>query len=179
MKNIKYIAFVIALVLVGCDDDFDLKDNGFTLQELPGYVAFNPSGTGAAFSDIDTDEAAESEDVNVEIPGGTLSDVIVNYTFSGTAVFGEDFTVDGATSAGGTLVIELTTVPNQDGSPINGDIIVNLLEDSVVDGDKTLEITIVSASNATGDLPIGRGGTDALRIAVVNIEDVDEISLLR
>ena len=122
-------------------------------------------------------EEAEFEEINIEIPGGTLSDVTVNYTFSGTAVFGEDFTVEGATSAGGSLIIELTTVPNQDGLPINGDILVNLLEDNVVDGDKTLEITIVSASNASGDLTVGRGGKDILRVAKINIEDVDEISL--
>ena len=174
MKNIKYIACVIALVFIGCDTDYDFEDRGFDLQELPNYVAFNPAGTRVTFPAIDTDEEEGSEDVSVEIPGGTLSDVTVNYTFAGTAVFGTDFTVAGATSTGGTLVIALTTTPNQDGLPVNGDIVVNLLEDGVVDGDKTLEITIVSASNATGELAVGRGGTDLLRTAVVNISDVDE-----
>ncbi|MFS4454987.1 hypothetical protein [Maribacter sp. 2304DJ31-5] len=174
MKNIKYIACLITLILIGCDNDLDFDDRGFDFQELPNYVAFNPAGTRATFPPIDTDEEEGSEDVSIEIPGGTLSDVTVNYTFGGSAIFGTDFTVDGATSAGGTLVIALTTVPNQDGLPVNGDIVVNLLEDGVIDGDKTLTITIVSASNADGELPIGRGGQDLLRTATVNIADVDE-----
>lgn len=174
MKNIKYIACVIALVFIGCETDYDFEDRGFDLQELPNYVAFNPAGTRVTFPDVDVAEDDDPEDISIEIPGGTLSDVTVNYTFGGDAVFGTDFSVDGATSAGGTLEIALTTVPNQDGLPVNGDIVVNLLEDGVVDGDKTLTITIVSASNADGELPIGRGGLDLLRTATVIIEDIDE-----
>jgi len=144
MKNIKYyIASLVALAFVGCDTDFDFEDRGFDLQELPNYVAFNPDGTSVTFADVDVAEDDDPEDISIEIPGGTLSDVTVNYTISGDAVFGTDYTIEGATSTGGTLVIALTTVPNQDGLPINGNIVVTPLEDGVEDGDKTLTLTIV------------------------------------
>ena len=55
MKNIKYIVLISVLALLGCNDDFDFDDRGFNLEELPSYVAFNPSGTMVTFTDIDTD----------------------------------------------------------------------------------------------------------------------------
>ena len=170
----KYIVAICisALAFLSCAEDYDLEDNGFILEELPAFVAFNPSGTRVTLAPVDTEEG-ETEEISVEVPGGTVSNVTVNYTFAGTAVFGTDFNVAGASSAGGTLTITLPTTPNLDGQPINGDIVVELLTDGVEDGEKTLEITLISASNAEGDLAIGRGGTEALRTAVLNIADAD------
>ncbi|WP_343487867.1 hypothetical protein [Allomuricauda sp. d1] len=172
MKKTINILIVSALAFVGCAEDFDYEDSGFILEELPSYVAFNPAGTSVTLAPVDTTEG-ETEEISVEIPGGTVSDVTVNYTFAGTAVFGTDFNVDGATSAGGSLTFGPPSTPNLDGQPVGGDIVVELLTDGVEDGAKTLEITLTSASNAEGELAIGRGGTDALRTAVVNIADAD------
>jgi hypothetical protein len=173
MKKIVYIASALVLVLTGCAEEYDLNDRGLTVEELPGYVAFDSPGTNVNPGPVDVTEDEGTLELNVEVPTGTLTTVTVNYSFSGTAVFGTDFIVDGATSAGGTLDIALPSSPAVDGRPINDDIVVELLLDDVADGDKTLIVTLDSASNAEGALAVGRGGTDFLKSTTVNIIDID------
>ena len=50
---------------------------------------------------------------------------------------------------------------------------IEILTDGVVDGTKTLTLTLTSASNAEGNLAVGRGGTDFLKSANLEITDVD------
>lgn len=173
MKKIVYIASALALILTGCSEEYDLNDRGLSVEELPAYVAFDSPGTNVNPGPVDVTEDEGTLELNVEVPTGTLSTVTVNYSFSGTAVFGVDFIVDGATSAGGSLDIALPSSPAVDGRPINDDIIVELLPDDVADGDKTLIVTLESASNAEGALAVGRGGTDFLKSTTVNIIDID------
>lgn len=173
MKKIVYIASTLALILTGCTEEYDLNDRGLSVEEFPAYVAFDSPGTNVNPGPVDVTEDEGTLELNVEVPTGTLSTVTVNYSFSGTAVFGIDFIVDGATSAGGSLDIALPDSPAVDGRPVNDDIIVELLPDDVADGDKTLIVTLDSASNAEGALEVGRGGTDLLRSTTVNILDID------
>ena len=174
MKKTIFFVAIALIVLSACTEDFDYDERGFELQELPAYVAFNSAGTSVSLAPIEASEDDEDPaELSVEVPGGTLSDVTVNYTFGGNAVFGEDFTIEGATSSGGSVVIETTLVPNLNDEPLDATIEVVLLSDGVQDGDKTLEITLTSASNAEGELAVGRGGTEALRTATVIIADAD------
>lgn len=176
MKKIVYILFSILLTgFYACETDYDAADQGITLEELPKYVAFSVSGVVTTIDDIDVSEADGDTDdeINVEIPGGTTSDVTVNFAFSGTAVYGTDFTVDGGTSAGGSVTIKYDNTPNIDGLPFNADLVVNLLKDDLQDGNKTLIITLTSASNADGEIAVGRAGTDLLKTVTINISDVD------
>ena len=175
MKKILYTALSLVLFAAACTDN-SLEDQGIELsEELGKYVAFSVSGVVTTIDDVEVDEddTDTGEDVNVEIPGGTVSDVTVNYSFSGTAVFGTDFTVTGATASGGSVVIKAQTEAFDDGLPLNEDIKVNILTDGVADGEKTLTITLVSASNAEGEILVGRGGTDALKQVNVVISDID------
>lgn len=155
--------------------ELDLEDQGIQLQELPNYVAFSVNGVGVTIDDIDIKEdgGTTGDDINVEIPGGTISDVTVNYAFSGTAVFGTDFTVAGATAQGGSVIIKTQSTPIVDGLPLNQDILVTLLTDGVTDGNKVLTITLTSASNAEGEIAVGRGGLNYLKQVNINIEDID------
>lgn len=177
MKNFLYFLFA-GLVLVSCDG-FDLADNGLdNLQELPEYVAFNAPGVNATLPPFDEEEG-NSVDLVVEAPIGTLNDIVVSYEFTGDAVFGVDFNVPGATATGGTVTI--THNINQAGTETTGgvaftdraNIPVELLTDAVVDGDKVLTVTLVSASRGSESIAVGRGGEDFLRVATVNIADVD------
>lgn len=174
MKNIVYLLFVSALIFTGCAEEFELNDNDQELNviSLPGYVAFSAPGATVTIDDVDTTEDGETEELNVEIPGGTLSDVTVNFTFGGTAIYGVDFTVEGGSAEGGSIIIEHrdSTDPDDYNFFDNGDIVINLLTDDAVDGVKTLTVTLVSASSG---LSVGRGGTDFLKTAVVNIADID------
>lgn len=155
---------------IACDDEADLEEQGFVLTELPGYVAFNATGTNTTLDDEDVSETDGSVTFNIEVPTGTLSDITVNYEFGGSALFGTDFTVAGASAAGGSIV--LRHVPTDVLDFDNVDLDITLLTDAVADGDKVLTVTLLSASNAEGDLAVGRGGQELLRTATVNIADV-------
>ncbi|MEE9371725.1 MAG: hypothetical protein V3V00_01600 [Saprospiraceae bacterium] len=167
----KYIVIIFGLLAFSsCDRSYDLSEE-LGPQELPGYVAFNAEGNDITIDAEDVSEDGGEVDFNVENPTGTLSDITVNYEFGGTAIFGQDFTIEGASASGGSLTIkhEPTDIQFRD----NEDIVVKLLMDNMIDGDKTLEIILVSASNAEGVLAVGRGGTDFLKTAIINISDVD------
>ncbi len=187
MKNLIYIV-IAACVLVACDG-FDLDDNDIgNLEALPEYIAFDAPGVEAVRPDDAVCEASNNSDCSstdpvlhliVEAPIGTLEDITVTYEFSGDAVFGVDFNVDGATAQGGTTTI--THNINQAGTEVTGGVAftdrgtipVELLTDGAVDGDKQLIVTITGATRGSETLAIGRGGLDMLRVATVNIADVD------
>ena len=189
MKNFIYI-LVFSVVLVACDG-FDLSDNGLdNLQDLPEYVAFDADGANAsrpANAVCEGDAECANEVLGrgdilyivVEAPAGTLDDIVVSYDFGGDAVFGVDFNVDGATASGGTVTV--THNINQAGTAITGGVAftdrgaipVQILTDGIVDGDKALSITLTGATRGSESLAIGRGGEDFLRVATVNITDVD------
>ena len=168
--NYKFLVFIFCLCLLNsCIEDFG---ENFTLQDLPGYVAFNAPGNNVTLPDEEVTEADGSVTLTIESPTGTLSDITIEYAFSGSAEFGTDFNVPGASATGGTIVLS----PNP-GDIINRDEVdleIELLMDGVVDGEKTLTVTLLSASNAEGTLEVGRGGTDFLKAANVIIADSDE-----
>ena len=169
--NYKYILLILCGALVfSCGNDYDLTDY-FDLEELPGYVAFNAPGNSATLDDVMSTEDGGTVTFNIECPTGTLTDITVEYTFSGDAVWGTDFNVAGASASGGSITI--TARPGDATNRSNVDIDVAILTDGVQDGAKTLSITLISASNADGSLAIGRGGTDLLTTATVVIADID------
>ncbi len=122
MKNILYTIIIASLLLASCDD-FELTDQGLAFQNLPGYVAFNAPGDDAILDDVETTEDSGTVDLSIEVPTGTLSDINVDFTFSGSAEFGVDFTVAGASASGGSIVLphDVGDVNNFD----NVDIVVN------------------------------------------------------
>lgn len=177
MKKILYTALSLVLLATACTDN-SLEDQGIEVEELGKYVAFSVNGVGTSPENqtIREDGGDTDDNINVEIPGGSVSDITINYTFSGTAVFGTDFTIDGATANGGSVVITQPTEPVVDGLPLNVDIVVSALTDGVVDGEKTLNINLASASNADGEILVGRAGTDFLKTVAVTFEDSDYVA---
>jgi len=170
MKNINNIFFV-ALVALCCSCGVDYEvDEYFDLEELPGYVAFKTDGRDAVLPPYEADEG-DLISVGVEVPTGSTEDITVNYALGGDAVFGVDYTVEGATASGGSVTISAN---DQDLTQVNlGLITFSMPVDSIVDGDKMLTITLLDATGASGAIPVGRGGKDFLREATVIIADVD------
>ncbi|MEM9324228.1 MAG: hypothetical protein AAGA85_01170 [Bacteroidota bacterium] len=175
MKNIFY--FILAGALIACDG-FELDDNDIgNLEALPEYVAFDAPGQDASNDD---EEVSEGDDLTliVEAPIGTLEDIVVNYTFGGDAVFGEDFTVAGADASGGSV----TVTHNLDATGGNatggvsvtdrGFIDIDFLIDGLDDGEKTLSVTLESATRNGEAIAVGRGGTDFLASQNIIISDV-------
>ncbi|MFV0248498.1 MAG: hypothetical protein ACK5H1_06030 [Tenacibaculum sp.] len=175
MKKIKYyILTFLIIALFGCSEEYSLEDQGITLAELPGYVAFDAPGTSTNLVAFNAAESDDNLKIKVEVPTGTLSNVLVGYSLSGTAIFGTDYTISDADSSGGTLVIpHIQSTDPTFSVPDFAEIEIDFLIDNVADGDKTIVITLLSASNDEKTLAVGRGGTDFLKTATVNIADVD------
>jgi hypothetical protein len=170
MKNVFYIILIAAAVFA-CDES-DIANQGLAIQDLPGYVAFNAPGDDAILPDVETSEDGGTVDLNIENPTGTLVDITIDYSFSGTAEFGVDFNVTGATAAGGSIVMPHN--PGDVNNFDNVDLVIELLTDGVADGEKTLTITLDGAQGTDGTaFAVGRGGTDLLKSTSVIIADID------
>ena len=175
MKKMKHTYKLTLIIFLGlfissCGDEYDI-DEYFDLEELPGYVAFDAPGNTVTIDPFAVTEDGGFVGVVIECPTGTRSDINVSYTLSGDAVFGVDFTISGAQASGGNITIAPNPSDIQESD--RASLSIELLTDDVVDGEKTIMITLASASNAEGDLAVGRGGTDLLKTAVVVIADID------
>jgi len=171
MKIFKILsALFLVASIISCGNEYDTSEY-FDLEELPGYVAFDASGNEASIPPFEVTEADGSLSVTVECPTGTMSDININYSLGGDAVFGTDYSISGADSNGGSVT--LSNNVNDVARTDRTDIVIELLTDEVVDGTKTIEITLTSANNANGEVAVGRGGKDFLKTAIVNIADVD------
>ena len=180
--------FLCALIVLSCTKA-TLEDVGFTIKSLPAYVAYgNPGGTVTeiVLAPSEGSTSAALTRLRIEAPGVVTSDVTVQFTFGGTAVFGTDFTVSGliqstlapfdvtATAAGGSIKIAKSNTK----LTVNDFEHVNLKlaypKDNVKDGNKILTITLTAAVGTDGKTyAVGRGGTDILKIATINIKDID------
>ena len=166
------IIFVLSclVVMTSCDPDYAVEDY-FDLEELPGYVAFDTDGNGVSLANAAVSEADVSARFFVENPTGTKSEITVNYNLSGSAIYGTDYTIAGATAAGGSVKVKPNSGAVNQTNRVALPIVI--LTDGVVDGEKTITITLIDASNAEGNVAVGRGGKDILRVANVVITDVD------
>ncbi len=161
------IAFV-AFMVTSCSTDYDINEY-HDLEELPAYIAFDADGNDINVSVREVSEEGASVNVVVEHPTELLSDATVNYTLSGDAVFGEDYTIAGATASGGSMTI--SSDRGNVAETYRGNITITGIDNAVVDGDKTIILTLESASNAQGDIAIGRGGKEFQREATVIVLD--------
>lgn len=166
--NFKYALFFFGLLaLASCGNEYDIDDN-FDLEELPGYVAFGDGSTNnAVLETVVVGEDAGTASFIIEAPAGTLSDVNITYEVTGSAIAGVDYNIANAGSI--TLAVDENDFQNRDQVSLD----IEILTDGVVDGTKTLTITLTSASNAEGSLAVGRGGTDFLKSANLEITDID------
>jgi hypothetical protein len=151
---------------VGCDFT-SIDDEGLSIKtnSLPSYVRYD-------INVGDTIDAVEGStaSIEVELPTTIYENVSFDFEFSGNAVFGEDFTVEGATASGGTLSIEYD--PENTGSFDAVDIDVVLLRDAAADGVKNLTITLVSAVSESGAM-LGAGQGTSNKVTTVKIADID------
>jgi len=174
MKKLVYIlsVFAVGIFTFSCEDyDFE-EDQGFNLEQLPKYVAFNGDGNTVTLDTFDIDEEDDEIEISIEAPTFVRSALTVTYSLSGSAVFGTDYTIEGATASGGTITLDPEPANIQDF--VNGDLMFTPLTDNVVDGEKMVTITLESAVDADGEVfAVGRGGTDFLKSATVRIADVD------
>ena len=84
----KLLIFIITIGFLQSCTDYNTADY-YDLEVLPGYIAFNAPGTSSVLDPIDVDEDAGSVSVNIEAPTGSLADITITYSLSGTAVAGD------------------------------------------------------------------------------------------
>ena len=163
MKKFIY-TLIVATIIVSCNE-FDIEDQGFDLEALPESVSFNGSGDDWNVDD-DTSEGS-SYTLEVEAPNGTLSDIVVTYTLSGTATFGTDYTIAGATASGGSMTI--VHDPSDIVAFDHGEIVVDVIADAATEGAETIIITLSGATRGSETIAVGRGGTDYGKSATLTV----------
>ena len=175
MKKIQYIS-LISMVLLFARCSFDTFEDQITdVELLPTFVRFDPN-----VSDGDTIQLVENGATVVELenPTNFQGGVTVNFTFSGSAIFGTDFMIEGEngtalagiTAGGGSILVP--DEPDSLGS--FNDVQFNIigLNDGVVDGAKTLIITLTSATAEDGS-PAGAGQGPNFNTVLINFADND------
>lgn len=164
----KILIALITITAMSCND-FDIADQGFDLEALPESVSFN--GDGDNINADDSGDEGDKVTLEVEAPNGTLEPIVVTYSLGGTATFGEDYTIDGATATGGTVTIDLE--PDIVNDFDDGEIEIMLLNDRENgEDDETVVITLESATRGDESVEVGRGGTDYGKTATITIGDV-------
>lgn len=163
MKRLLNIILFLS-IFFACNE-FDIEDQGFNLEPFPESVSFNAPGDTYELDE----EVAEGTSVTIEVeaPNGTLDDIVVSYELSGSATFGVDYTIAGATSSGGTVSIvhDPSDVINFD----HGDILIEALLDTESESAETIIITLVGAVRGSESIEVGRGGTDFGKSATITI----------
>jgi len=174
----KIFALIILSGFFASCTDLDLEEQKITVSELGGYVAFANAGGTVTPIVLNINEAATAtQNLRIECPTGSLSEITVTYTFSGTAVYETDFTVvspagGSSTAAGGTIIIKRNTTTGGVNDFDFANLGIKAVKDNVKDGAKQLVVTLTGATDASGkSYTIGRG--NYMKIATVNFADVD------
>ena len=154
-----FTLLVCTLLLVGCD--YDAYEDEKALTELENGNRFVRLLTGGATG---TSEFVVSETTPGSIPVvvenlfSSGEDLTVEYGLGGTAVFGEDYTIEGATASGGTVTVFDDNGDPEDTSPAAGVISIELFIDTLIDGPKTIIVELLSATSPNGDVyDVGQG----------------------
>jgi len=182
-KNIFSCAFILIVMVAACTEDAEVP----SLSTGPPYIQFNTNTvndfSGETFDEPDNGET-DTLELIVENPFGSLkTDVKVTYTLGGSAVFGTDYTLEGASATGGEIVIvnfaEDDTLDNGDPSSNPDEYMFKfaLQGDGVVDGNKTIELRLTEAvAEGSSDIEFtaGRPGLPDRNALDFTIVDADE-----
>jgi hypothetical protein len=178
MKMKKIFALIIIAGFFASCTDLDLEEQKITTIALDGYVSFaNAGGTVTPIALNITETTAATQNLRIECPTGSLSEITVTYTFSGSAVFNTDFTVVSpaggtSTAAGGTIIIKRNTTTGGVNDFDFANLGIKAAADGVADGAKQLVVTLTGATDASGKTyTIGRG--TYMKSATVNFSDVN------
>ncbi|MFN8842823.1 MAG: hypothetical protein ACK5WV_04450 [Chryseotalea sp.] len=177
----KLIIPILVTLLSSCTE-FELDDLVLNLKPIGNHVAFaNSSGGTITPISLNRSESSTASALRIENATGSLSSITVSYTFSGTAVFGQDFTVTspGGTvnASGGTIKIVATNKKSTVADFAFVNLSIDPITDGIKDGAKTLIITLTNAVNEKGEIfDLGRGldgQTIYHKSATINISDED------
>jgi hypothetical protein len=171
VKNIKsMLALIVFGVLISNSCTYDSLIDEDALTGIPdsdeaAFVRFDKS----VISIIEVGEGDGVTSVNIEFIFPLEADIEVDYSFSGSAVWGVDYEVDGATESGGNAAIVHDPAVISIGSTM---IEILLIKDDAVDGEKDLFITLDDAVASDGTrIDVGQG--NLYKVATFRIIDID------
>ena len=159
MKYLLITALLACGVFVGCD--YESYEEERTLENLTygnKFVRLLTGGVTGMFEFVVGEEEAPGLNVNVQNLFGDGGDVTVEYSLGGTADYGEDYIIEGASASGGTLTIPFDNADPESTAPAQAPIFIELLVDTLVNGPQTIELSLVSATNSDGEtVDVGQG----------------------
>ncbi|MEM9847952.1 MAG: hypothetical protein AAF847_08680 [Bacteroidota bacterium] len=163
----KYLNILfLLLVFAACEyDSFEdeIALSGLPDTDIPAFIRFD-NGLDPV---ITLAEADGSTSVRLDFQFPVESDLTVDFSFGGDAVFGEDFTVANSSASGGSLTIEHDP---ENIAFTTGDLEVMTVIDTTADGTKELIITLTNATAADGT-PVNVGQGDLHKTATFSIVD--------
>ena len=154
-----FTLLVCAVLIISCDYESYEDEKALTELDFGNRFVRLITGGAAGSSEFVVSEATPGQiNVFVENLFSSGEDVSIDYGLGGTAVFGEDYTIEGATASGGTVLIADENIDPEDTSPAAGVIPIELFIDTLADGPKTIIVELLSASSPDGEVyDIGQG----------------------
>ncbi|CAH0999873.1 hypothetical protein LEM8419_01143 [Neolewinella maritima] len=172
MKRFNIILLAVcALFVASCDYDTYEDENAVTqLENGEKFVRILTGGADGEQTVTVSETTPGLIPVEVENLFAFGEDVTVEYGLGGSAAFGADYTVEGASASGGTVVVNAENDDAEDNSPSTGVIEIELFVDTLVNGPETIIVELLSAatpSNTT--INVGQGSLrKTLTINLVN-----------
>ena len=153
------ILLFCTLAAVSCDYESYEEEQGLANLETGNpYVRFLTEEGASSIDVVVSEDEAGFIPVVVQYPFISGGDVTVQYNIGGTAEFGDIYTIEDATATGGTVTIPFENASEDDVSPPNQLILIELFVDTLVGGPETIELSLESATSADGGtVDVGQG----------------------
>ncbi len=169
MNNMTKIIISFILLLLASTCQFEsIEDEDLDLTNTNPFVRFDQNDLEAKANEGDTIT------LEIESPSSLEESITVQYTVtSDNAVFGTDYTIDGASLNGSTVSgsFVLMHFPDSNGFFNSFDLELISLIDNVNDGDKTITVTLTSASASGASVDVGQGPINGS--SIVTLGDID------
>ncbi len=164
----KLFIFLLAVAaLASCEYDSYSEEAALSgIETQDPFVRFDNSLTGGVAVEEDTMAVVETS-IRVEFTFPIETDVTIDYSLKGTATFGEDYEIDGATAQGGSITISHDPAALAISS---AQLVISVLPDMIAEGGETIEIELTGATAADNTtLNVGQGPLHGA--VTVNIAD--------
>jgi hypothetical protein len=172
MNNFKYLLFLCLSFGLFSSCEYDSFEEESGLKGVEGteqnpFIRLDNSLQGSAA--VGEDDGGISIEIQNLFPVET--DVTVTYSLGGTATFGEDYTISGATASGGDIVVpfDASTV----GISTAG-LSIDIINDCDIEEGETIVLELVDAKADDGSaFDVGQGDLHkAVTIALNEVESV-------
>lgn len=171
MNNFKYLLFLCLSFGLFSSCEYDSFEEESGLKGIEGteqnpFIRLDNSLQGSA-------AVAEDGGLSIELQNlfPVETDVTVTYSLGGTATFGEDYTISGATASGGDIVVPF------DASIVGistAGLVIDVINDCIIEEAETITIELTDAKADDGSaFDVGQG--DLHKSVTVTLSDVESV----